>query len=157
MSSVTFLSIDPGGTPSAAGSRSATGWSLWELPDDAPISVIEHGQVPGNEHRFAPWFRWAMAEYGFDRVVSESFRLDDRTRFPDVTPLKIEGVLAALWGDRVIFQPNTAKSALPDEKAKALGFWWKGQPHSVDSARHAFFYARSIRHIPTMKLLSGRK
>ena len=155
-----LLALDPGGRPMSSVSRSATGWSLWSLDDGEPVRHVMHGQVPGDEHAFTRWFRW-MLDGGLGHVpsvvVSESFMLDGRTTYPDVTPLKIEGVLAALWGDSVIFQPNISKSALPDEKVKRFGLWWVGQPHAIDSARHAFYYARSIRHMPTIELLSGRR
>lgn len=155
-----LLALDPGGQPMSSVSRSATGWSMWQLEDNEPLSHMMHGQVPGNEHAFSRWFHWVIAGglgIAPGIIVSELFHLDGRTTFPDVTPLKIEGVLAGVWGDTVIYQQNTLKSALPDEKVKQFGHWWEGQPHAVDSARHAYAYARSIRHRPTLELLSGRR
>lgn len=142
------LSLDPGGTPSSTRSRSATGWSIWRwTPTTLPV-VVAHGQAPGNEFGFKDWWLGSLPEImkavgveRFDEIVSERFVLDDRTEYPDVTPLKIEGVLCA-YAPETIFQRNVMKSHMPDAKVKELGWWWKGQGHAIDSGRH--FWARRI-------------
>lgn len=154
----TILGIDPGGTPVASGSRSATGWSMWYFDPITPPRPIAHGQVQGDERVFIAWFRDTMPQVLIgqpDEVVCESFQDDGRTQFPDTTPLQIEGALKVMRPD-TIFQPNTMKSAMPNAKVKALGLWWKGEPHAVDSGRHVFALLRERLHYPTLMLWPAR-
>lgn len=136
----TILALDPG---------KCTGWSLWGYDSITPLRPIEHGQAPNGLQGFLDLWRNLNHDYDIDEVVSESFRLDGRTPKPDITPLHIEGALAVLRPD-VVYQPNTMKMHMTDERIKALGLWWKGQPHAVDSLRHAWAYMRSVKHMPTL-------
>lgn len=138
-----LLALDPGGT---------TGWSLWEYDSITPLRPIEHGQIVGGVEGFIEWWKDSGIEYEFDEVVSESYRLDGRTPKPDVTPLRIEGALAVLWPE-VVYQPNTYKAIVTDERIKALGLWWPGQQHARDSLRHAWARMKHLKHMPT--LLAG--
>lgn len=136
----TILGLDPGGT---------TGWSLWQYDALTPPRPIEHGQVSGGLDGFLEWWEGDDMGYRSMEVVSESFRLDGRTPKPDVTPLRIEGALRVLRPD-VIYQPNTMKMHLTDDRIKALGLWWKGEPHAIDSMRHVWALMRARRHMPTL-------
>ncbi|MFF2388943.1 hypothetical protein [Agromyces sp. NPDC058104] len=156
----TILGIDPGGRPSAAKSRSATGWSAWEYDAVTPPRPITHGQVQGDEWRFRRWFLEEMPE-AFpggrpDEIVCERFLPDGRTLFPDITPLKIEGILIMARPDTV-FQPNGFKSALVDKKIHELGLWWPGEGHAIDSMRHVFALLKERRHMPTLMLWPPRR
>ena len=145
-----LLALDPGGTPTAANSRSATGWSTWHYDAFTPLLPIDHGQVPGNQTRFKAWFREFLRTNEIDEIVCESFNLDGRTMYPDVTPLKIEGVIEGLWEGPLYFQPNTQKSHMRDDRIKDLGLWWKGQGHAIDSLRHAYALQKVRKHHPTI-------
>lgn len=146
MSTRRILAVDPGGT---------TGWSLWLMREAAPIEHVEHGMIPGGVDGFITWatesgFVGHYAEWPDLTVVSETFVLDGRTRKPDITPLKIEGALSVLFPGWV-GQRNVAKAAAPDAFLKKHDLWWKGQGHDRDSARHAIYYAKSVRHLPTIR------
>lgn len=136
----TLLALDPGGT---------TGYSLWWYDAITPLRPIEHGQTPDGVEGFIHWWN-TQDTHLWDEIVSERFVLDGRTARPDTTPLKIEGVLMVERPD-VIFQPNGFKAAVPDAVLKRLGFWWKGQQHARDSARHALAYLKARGHRPTMR------
>jgi hypothetical protein len=134
----TLLALDPGGT---------TGYSVWFYDAITPLRPIEHGQIKGGLIGFVNW--WQSQDADWDEVVSESFILDGRTPFPDVTPLKIEGALAVLFPDHIL-QRNVYKASMPNEKIKALGLWWPGQPHALDSLRHAWALMKERKHMPTL-------
>lgn len=135
----TLLALDPGGT---------TGWSLWELPETEPLRHLQHGMVKGGLGGFLHW--WLPDGIVPDIVVAEDFILDGRTLTPDTTPLEILGALQAIRPD-LIRQRNTAKALVPDSLLSAHGWKWKGAGHDRDSARHAIAYARTIRHMPTLR------
>ena len=144
-----LLALDPGGTPSSSKSRSATGWSLWSYGAIDPLAPIAHGQVSGDQSTFIRWWKSEAESFGVDEIVCESFRLDGRTPYPDTTPLKVEGALEALAGVPVAFQPNIMKAHLRDDRIKELGLWWPGEPHAIDSMRHAFAFMKVRGHRPT--------
>jgi len=152
-----LLAMDPGGTPTSAKSRSATGWSLWTYDESVPLSHVAHGMVPGDQSVFKRWWLTEAQHMGAERVVCESFVLDGRTQYPDVTPLKIEGALEALTDLPITFQRNVMKAHAPDALLKRLDLWWPGAGHDRDSARHAIAYMKTgIRHRPTLEMLYPR-
>lgn len=135
-----ILGLDPG---------KATGWSLWEYDAITPLRPVSHGTIEGGLSGFLAWWRDGGVEFTTDEVVCESFRLDGRTPNPDITPLRIEGALAALWPE-TIFQPNTMKLHMTDERIKALGLWWPGKGHDRDSLRHVWALMKMRKHYPTL-------
>ena len=93
-----LLAIDPGKT---------TGWSIWSFEKEKPLKLIELGQTEGGVDGYLSswWDRNTWCEV----IVSEQFVLDGRTPNPDITPLKIEGVLMAYvkqFGGELVFQRN---------------------------------------------------
>ena len=138
-----MLTLDPGRT---------TGWSTWEVYDEAPIELLDHGQVRGGLEGFIN--AWRHERFGYpELVVSESFHLDGRTPKPDVTPLKIEGALAVLCGDVGIplhYQRNVMKAHAPDDLLKRSGLWFTGEQHARDAIRHAIAWAKLNGHSPTI-------
>ena len=138
-----LLALDPGQT---------TGWSLWEYDESTPLRHVSHGMQAGGLEGLIAWWRRCEVRCEWDEVVCESFVLDGRTLYPDVTPLRIEGALTALWPEGVTFQRNNMKAHATDAKLKELGLWWPGAGHDRDSARHALAYMKTaVRHIPTIK------
>lgn len=137
---ILMLSLDPG---------ESTGWGVWRYNGTTRLTHIRHGiQKDGLEGAIE-----LLKEYlpYVDEVVSESFILDGRTALPVVTPLRIEGAIAALWRGPTFFQRNTYKHLVPDETLKRLGLWWPGPGHDRDAARHAIARLLSIEHMPTMQ------
>lgn len=139
-----LLALDPGET---------TGWSMWVFSDTQPLTEEDHGMIPGGLIGFINWWRMRPDYLLPTEVVAESFVLDGRTAFPNVTPLRIEGALAALWNGLLTLQRNVFKRHAPDELLKELGYWWKGAGHDRDSARHAIAYCITRKHMPTLMKL----
>lgn len=139
-----LLALDPGET---------TGWSVWDYSDRQPLTYVAHGMIAGGLVGFIEWWPVIPDELLPTEVVCESFVLDGRTAFPNVTPLRIEGALAALWHGPVTLQRNTYKMHGPDDLLKRIGLWWKGAGHDRDSARHAIAYCITRRHMPTLMWL----
>jgi hypothetical protein len=135
-----LLSLDPGGT---------TGWSLWEYTPTSAAVPIVHGQIRDGVDGFIRWWRDASVPMCWDEVLSESFALDGRTPKPDVTPLRIEGALSVLWPG-TLYQPNVLKRHGDDVTLKRLGFWWRGEQHARDTARHVLANMKIRRHAPTI-------
>lgn len=145
-----LISFDPGGH---------TGWAIAGVPRILPIHFLDGGQIPGGVDGFVEWFlsdqMWKYPMLDADNegvtVVSESFVLDGRTKFPDVTPLRIEGALSALLGpDTVVYQRNTAKGKVGDQLLRDSGLWLKGQRHQNDARLHALAWAKT-NHAPTVR------
>jgi hypothetical protein len=142
-----LLAIDPG---------KATGVSLWNYEPDAPFERINYWLVQNGSKGFRDWFR--EADFGVAVIVCESFKPDGRTKAPDLNPVRVETVLEVLWGDDVIFQPNTMKTNVPDALLKKHGLWvtgadvdWVDGRDVNDSQIHALAYAKSIHHVPTIR------
>lgn len=139
-----LLSLDPGET---------TGWAVWDYSDRQPLTHVAHGMIAGGLLGFIEWWPGMIEECHPSEVVAESFILDGRTAFPNVTPLRIEGALAALWRGPVALQRNVYKAHAPDELLKRVGLWWPGKGHDRDAARHAIAYTVTRKHIPTLMWL----
>lgn len=137
-----ILGLDPG---------ESTGWSIWGYDETHAPGHLDHGIIEGGLKGFIRWWHLSKWTGVPSEVVCESFRLDGRTDFPNVTPLRIEGALAVLWPE-THFQPNTMKLHLSDRKMKELGLWWPGPGHDRDSMRHVFAYLKVRRHRPTLEL-----
>lgn len=139
----TLLALDPGGS---------SGFSRWFYDDTTVLTHIEHGTVPGGVDGFVR--AWNDGVFGeFEEIVSESFILDGRTASPDVTPLRIEGALVALWPGYVFYQRNLLKRLASDDLLKRTGLWWPGKGHDRDSARHALALMQTRKHRPTLEWL----
>lgn len=141
-----LLALDPGGT---------TGWSTFFYDATTPLQLIAQGQWERGIYGFIAQYQEALQRYEVNEVVSESFVLDGRTANPDVTPLRIEGAIAALTPAHVpvVYQRNTFKSHADDLLLKRAGLWFVGQEHSRDSARHAVAFLKTRRHMPTLRAL----
>lgn len=136
-----LLALDPGGT---------TGWSRWRVHEDEPIELINHGMLKGGYETFCELVSNTEFLDEPEFIVSESFKIDGRTPSPDVTPLRIEGVLSYVRPDTE-YQPNTYKSLVPDQLLRDAGFWFPGDGHDRDSARHALAWAFKNRHLPSLR------
>lgn len=140
-----LLALDPGGT---------TGWSFWQYSPVTPLTLIEYGQAPNG----APGLRDFILAFNktVDEVVAETFVLDGRTQFPDITSKRCEGVLDVLFPDW-IGQRNTYKAHADDLLLKRHGWWFKGMDHARDSARHAVALLKTRKHMPTLRMLYPRQ
>lgn len=140
-----LLALDPGKT---------TGWSLWQYDADEPLENLSHGQIENGVEGFIKTLTDTWRINWETEIVSESFILDGRTPNPDTTPLQIEGVLmldAAQNMTPLKFQRNNMKKHVTDDLLKQHNLYWTGQPHAVDSARHALAYVKTMPHMPSLK------
>lgn len=136
-----ILALDPGKT---------TGASLWSYTDEEPITNLWHRQITDGTQGFIKFITELETP---DIVVAEQFVLDGRTPYPDVTPLQIEGALLIYYNKPetlIVFQQNNFKAHAKNDVLKAHDLYWKGEPHAMDSARHALAYMKTQRHIPTL-------
>ena len=142
----TILALDPGRT---------TGASLWRYSDTEPLECTWHGQIMYGVKGF---ILYMLDHIEPDIVVAEQFVLDGRTPNPDVTPLKIEGAMMAHYDPDftdIVFQRNNFKKHVSNELLKAHDLYWKGEPHAMDSARHALAFMKVNKHMPTLKKYFG--
>lgn len=138
----TLLALDPGKT---------TGASLWKYSDTEPLECTWRGQIL---HGVEGFIKHIIDHPKPDIVVAEQFVLDGRTPNPDVTPLQIEGAILTYYDTEltlVAFQRNNFKKHVSNELLKAHDLYWKGEPHAMDSARHALAFMKVNKHMPTLK------
>lgn len=137
------LAFDPGGT---------TGWAYGVYSDTTALQFVDGGQIPNGCPGFVEWFKHDK-NIGLlrpDVLVSESFQLRPGVKSPDVTPLRIEGAITALWGtENVVWQQPAQKSLIPDELLRERGLWIKGQRHQMDARIHLAGYVIRQHHKPT--------
>jgi hypothetical protein len=148
------LALDPGGT---------TGWALGAYSDLLPLNFVDGGQITAGVNGFVAWFTrmsWmgGMSDDSDVQIVSESFTLRPAVKFPDVTPLRIEGALSALLGpDGVRYQTPATKALVPDSELRRLGFWIPGQRHQMDARIHALAYMMKTHYMPTLETYFGEQ
>lgn len=111
-------------------------------------------EVEGGTEGFSAWWTDRPAA---DVTVCESFRLDDRTKQPDLTPVEIIGFLKAQRVPITYQPPAKGKQKVTNAILKRAGIYPKrGQVkggHVVDAERHALEYLVTRRHLPTIELL----
>jgi hypothetical protein len=132
------------------------------------MTFLDGGQIPDGVHGFVKWFNQnSFAAFystplaatisaglilGDLTIVSESFHLRASVKQPDLTPVRVEGALAALVNpDVVVYQQPAKKALVPDSRLKSAGLWVPGQRHQNDARIHALAYAVTNHHEPTIK------
>jgi hypothetical protein len=141
-----LIAFDPGKT---------TGMSIWNYDSETPLTLVGSGHIPGGVDGFLEYFYPVSKTYPrWDVIVTESFVLDGRTPNPDTTPLKIEGILeshAHRTGTLIRLQRNNFKAHVDNDMLKKFELYKPGQPHAMDSIRHALAYMKTSKHMPTLK------
>jgi hypothetical protein len=135
------LVLDPGVT---------TGWMIADYYEDRLLEHVAHGMQGGGVLGLKDLWP-SLLDFGFVRIVSESFILDGRTAFPDLTPKEVEGALAWGWDGSLFLHRNTYKRFCPDSMLERLGWYWPGAGHDRDAARHAFAAGIVFGHRPTIE------
>lgn len=129
--------------------------SIWMYDAETPLQLAGYGQIEGGVEGFLEYLYPTDGKHmRWDVIVSESFVLDGRTPSPDVTPLKIEGILEAhafRTGCQLRFQRNNFKAHVDNDFLKENDLYIPGMPHALDSMRHAIAYMKTSRHMPTLK------
>lgn len=140
------MAVDPG---------KSTGIVVGDFHDDRDFSIIhvqqfKHEHWMGNVYDILTTYN----EYAPDVIVCEQFDLRPGNNFlADLTPVKINSVLAWEIGDIVWQTPAMAKTTMPDHILKLLDFWPTGATVSQsdandarDAGRHLFLWAVTKRH-----------
>lgn len=133
----------------------STGIVIADFHDDREFSII-HVQQLRHEYWMSSVYDVLTThnEYAPDVFVCEQFDLRPGNNFlADLTPVKINSVLEWEIGDIVWQTPAMAKTTIPDNVLKILGFWPTGtsvgQPDANDArdaGRHLFLWAVTKRH-----------
>lgn len=148
----TLLSIDPGG----AGTGHTGIVRLWYTPTEAPL-LLESWAVPDGLDGWLAWHdEYRLEDHWIDlEVVCEHF-VNRNVPGADLTPCFIEGSVRTVYRD-VILQPAAGKNtAVPDTVLKRLGLYSFPGDHHHDrreAARHALWYLKKQKHIPTLKAM----
>lgn len=133
----------------------STGIVVADFHDDHEFSII-HVQQLKHEYWMSNVYDILATynEYAPDVTVCEQFDLRPGNNFlADLTPVKINSVLEWEIGDIVWQTPAMAKTTIPNNVLKILGFWptgsTVGQPDADDArdaGRHLFLWAVTRRH-----------
>lgn len=143
-----LLSIDPGGSGTGH-----TGIVLIQYSDYDSPRLLDSWAVPNGLEGFLDWVDSDGDTFYYNVVVCEHF-VNRNVPGADLTPCFIEGSVRTVYRD-VILQPASGyKTAVPDESLKRLGLFDFPRDHHHDqrsAARHAIWYLKKKRHIPTLK------
>ena len=148
-----IVSFDPG---------LITGIATGRFSDDTPLEVVDVLAVPYNEWVEDRLFFKAMVENrgSYDHVVSEVFTSRTDNEFaPDLTGVRVEGILNLAFSERVIWRPRTKKEQVPDAVLRDNGIWYTGEQVEWSDGRdvndaiiHMLgFVAFDLRHRPTLE------
>ena len=154
----TIWTCDPGGT---------TGWSLWELPEDAPIMRLDYGAIKGGPLGFMFWMERNLALLRPSVIIFERFNPDlGYGKSKDFDALIIQGLVmgaASALGIDLMYHETAMKALCSDADLKRLGYWITPAEARVDPAIlhedardvndsqiHALAHAKSIDHEPTL-------
>lgn len=105
-----------------------------------------------------------IASVPFDYAVSERFvARTDNNFVPDLTPVRVEGILDLAYNQQVIYRPRTKKSQVPDSILREHGIWvtgkdvgWTDGRDVNDAIIHMLgFVAFDLRHVPTLREYFG--
>lgn len=152
-----ILSIDPG---------ESTGVAFGEYSDTDGYELVDCTQIQGGANGF---LQWAVDNHFYDLhpelvVVSEKFVLRSSNQFvANVEPVRIEGVMLALWGsDRVVYQQRSDKTLVDDRVLKRHGLWQTGKEHGWvdgrdvnDAIIHGLAFLKKAHHRPTLRKYWG--
>lgn len=146
------LAIDPGGS-----GKGETGIVWLVLHYDEPPHVFGSWAIPNGLEGFREWATCSVGNYPFlhaEHVVCETF-VNRNIAGTDLTPLLIEGAVRYMRPDTIL-QPAAGKNtAVPDSALENLGMLDIGQgDHHLDrreAARHAVWYLKRMRHMPTIR------
>lgn len=149
-----MLVIDPGG----AGKGETGIVYLWlGMDGELPPEVLNSWAVPDGLEGFREWATSPAGHFPLntvDFVVCETF-VNRNIPGADLTPVLIEGAVRYLRPDTIL-QPAAGKNtAVPDEVLKRLGLYDLGTgDHHQDrreAARHAVWFLKKNKHLPTLK------
>lgn len=148
MTEKTIVAYDPG---------LITGIATGFFSDTEPLTLTGTGAIRYEDIRETYDL---MAQYEYDHVVSELFVLRTNNPFAaDLTGVRVEGILDAVYEGKVIWRDRTKKSQVSDDVLKAHGLWqtgrdvdWEDGRDANDAIIHMLGYvAFDLRHVPTLR------
>lgn len=167
-----ILSIDPSGDI-----RGDTGISVIGYDDNTPAHGVASWAIPGGIESFRGWSteqtnRFAgytyidpTGEWGdgwldedgsavhIDTVIVEQF-VNRQIKGADISPLGMQYIVQWVWPDAVLSPASGKNTAVPDSVLKALGLYDdKSHHHDVrEASRHAVWWLKKQKHLPTLKV-----
>jgi hypothetical protein len=144
-----IIGLDPGVT---------TGVAILRIDTEDKKAVPELiflDQVPDAQYGFYDYFARFYVN-PLNTVVASEWWVEHNKRGADRTPIRVEGVIHALWDDRnVAKQPASEKVRVTDEFLKESGLWTPGKPHQMDALRHAIIWLLDQQHEGMAGAMSG--
>jgi phage terminase large subunit-like protein len=147
------LAVDPGRTTGLAWCDSIA--TLGGKMDERVGGLVSHTQVTGDDTTIARRIVAGAERIDARVIVMESFQLRPGVALKGadaLAPVKIAAMVDVLlgrtFGGRCVLMYQTAsqgKSVMTDVRMKAVGCWWKGEPHAVDAGRHLLTFVRRVR------------
>lgn len=142
-----ILGLDPGGT---------TGVAMIRYTDDELPELIYLHQITAGMPGYFSWFTGTRVGWGTNvTAVSEQWVEHDK-KGVDRTPIHIEGVQYAQWGDDMVYQTPDTKQLIPDSFLKEQNLWTPNRRHQMDALIHALAYLRNLGHKPLIEALTNR-
>jgi hypothetical protein len=148
MTQESIVSYDPG---------LVTGVAQGVFSDTEPLRVL--GGVALTYDEIIEGFS-NLLEVKFDHVVSEKFvARTDNSFVPDLTPVRVEGILDLAYERDINWRLRTKKAQVPDSILKEHGLWvtgkdvdWTDGRDVNDAIIHMLGYvAFDLRHAPTLR------
>ena len=144
----TIIAFDPG---------KVTGIATGEFSTDEPLRITSFAAVT-YENLLAGWTGLLEADYNF--IVSEVFVARTDNEFvPDLTGVRVEGLIDLAYTPFVRWRERTKKSQVKDSILKDHGLWvtggqvdWEDGRDVNDAINHMLgFVAFDLRHKPTLQ------
>ena len=152
MTEQNVISFDPG---------LITGMAAGVFSDTEPLKLVAVPAVTYEEIRDE---HWIFKDYEIDHVVVEEFILRTDNPFAaDLTGVRVEGILDAVYQGNIHWRNRTTKSQVPDSVLKTHGLWktgadveWSDGRDVNDAIIHLLGYvAFDLRHVPTLRKYFG--
>lgn len=143
-----IISFDPG---------YVTGIATGVFDDEEALTITGYAAVT-YENMLAGWSNLLEAEY--QHVVSEVFKARTDNEFvPDLTGVRVEGLIDLAYTPFVRWRERTKKNQVPDQLLKDHGLWltgpqvnWEDGRDVNDAIIHMLGYvAFDLRHKPTLQ------
>ncbi len=156
---IQLLAFDPGGR---------TGWVRAEFTVEGELATesIQHGELGAafggaKPHHYRLWrfLEKMLDENPHLMVVAEDYRVE-YARAQDPVALEYLGILEVFCEMNLVSferQDRGFKTFWSDEKLKAVGFYFRGEQHARDAARHWLAYARMQNPMLAVKLMARLK
>ncbi len=146
-----IMSVDPG---------KRTGVVFVTFDDESPMQLVDSWDIPGGAHGFMDFLdtyaQPARTPEPVDFVVYESFIPREGVHGVGTDAPEVIGVLLAWAGNRRIAavpQPPAGRmKAVPNKVLDKFWYFHGNQDRNVkEAARHAVWYLKNAKHLPTIQ------